>query len=98
MNVLSIVLLVLSTSLLREAAPGPNPNRYPHAELLVEAPELAQPEVAKQFRILDARGKHQYLAGHIPGAVWIDQIAWSRARLRGQEDDVWAKRIGELGI
>ena len=35
----------------------------------MEAEELAKPEVAKQFVILDARGKHKYALGHIPGAV-----------------------------
>jgi thiosulfate/3-mercaptopyruvate sulfurtransferase len=65
---------------------------------LVETEELAKPEIAKQFLILDARGKHKYAEGHIPGAIWVDQIAWSRAPLTAQGVEVWAKRIGELGI
>jgi thiosulfate/3-mercaptopyruvate sulfurtransferase len=74
------------------------PSRHPRADLLVEAAELAKPEVARRFCILDARAKHKYLEGHVRGAVWIDAITWSRAGLTGQDQDEWAKRIGELGI
>lgn len=72
--------------------------QYPRANLLVDAVELAKPEIAKQFLILDARGKQKYDAGHIPGAVWIDSIAWSRAPLTARDPEAWAKRIGALGI
>ena len=40
-----------------------------NAELLVEPKDLTNPATAGQFRILDARSREQYLAGHIPGAV-----------------------------
>jgi thiosulfate/3-mercaptopyruvate sulfurtransferase len=73
-------------------------NSYPRADLLLEPAELARPEVAKRFRVLDARPKKQYAAGHIPGAVWVDHNAWSRAFARGQEPRDWAARIGKLGI
>ncbi len=93
---LSLVFLPADGTGEREA--GLQTGRYPRTELLVEAADLAKPAVAKPFLILDARGKHKYTAGHIPGAVWVDQIAWSRAPLAAQDDELWAQRIGELGI
>jgi thiosulfate/3-mercaptopyruvate sulfurtransferase len=98
MSLFLVGILLYPAALPGEPAAGPNPSRYPRSDLLVEAVELAKPEVARQFRILDARGKHKYLAGHIPGAVWIDQVTWSRAEVNGQGREEWAKRIGALGI
>jgi 3-mercaptopyruvate sulfurtransferase SseA len=89
---LSCAVLILA------GAAGPNqPAAYPRAELLIEAAELAKPEVAKQFRILDARGKGQYSEGHIPGAVWIDQLTWAKAFAASQDPEAWSKRIGARG-
>jgi thiosulfate/3-mercaptopyruvate sulfurtransferase len=71
---------------------------YPRAELLIEAAELARPEVANQYRILDARPRAQYLAGHVPGAVWVDHNAWAKAFAAGQDPKEWSKRLGALGV
>lgn len=98
MSLFLLGVLCLSASGTGESGAGEQKSRYPRADLLVEAEELAKPEVAKQFVILDARGKHKYVAGHIPGAVWVDAIAWNRAQLAAKDDTVWAPRIGELGI
>jgi thiosulfate/3-mercaptopyruvate sulfurtransferase len=73
-------------------------NRYPRADLLIEAAEFANPQAAGKVRILDARGKPKYNAGHIPGAVWVDHTTWARAFDDGQDTKAWAKRIGALGI
>jgi thiosulfate/3-mercaptopyruvate sulfurtransferase len=67
---------------------------YPRPELLVEARDL----VRTTARILDARSREKFLAGHIPGAVWVDHATWSRTFGEGKDRDGWAKRIGELGI
>jgi len=75
-----------------------NAEGYARPELLVEAQELMKPEVASRFLVLDARGHGSYLDGHIPGAVWLDQLTWTRSFKDGQERDDWAKRIGGLGI
>ena len=77
---------------------GQKTGPYPRTDLLVEVAELAQPEAAKRFRILDARDKQQYLVGHIPGAIRVDLVVWSRAELGAQHHDAWARRIGVLGI
>jgi thiosulfate/3-mercaptopyruvate sulfurtransferase len=71
---------------------------YPRADLLIEPAELAKPEVAKKFRILDARSKKDYEAGHIPGAVWVSHSAWSSAFAAGQDPKVWSHRLSKLGI
>jgi thiosulfate/3-mercaptopyruvate sulfurtransferase len=71
---------------------------YPHGDLLVEVKKLGKPEVADRFRILDARGWQKYTAGHVPGAVWVDQTTWSRKFDSGQDTGTWAKLIGGLGI
>src|SRR5262245_65641999 len=80
-------------------------NAYPRADLLVEAADLAKLTGERkptrgggQVRILDARAREEYLAGHIPGAVWVDHDQWSRAFARGQDSEGWGKRIGGLGI
>ena len=76
-------------------AAADKPAAYPRPDLLVEPADLP---TLKDARILDARGKGNYLSAHIPGAVWVDAISWSRAFGNGQDADGWAKRIGGLGI
>lgn len=71
---------------------------YPNQRLLLEPAELAKPEVAKSFVILDARPKAQYVAGHIPGAIWVDHAAWAKAFGDGTDAKAWSTRIGELGL
>ena len=71
---------------------------YPRPDLLVEATELSKPAAAQQFRILDARSRDKYQAGHIPGAVWVDHEAWSKSFGAKQDAKEWSEKIGALGI
>jgi thiosulfate/3-mercaptopyruvate sulfurtransferase len=71
------------------------PAAYPRPDLLVEPAELAK---LKDVRVLDARGKGKYLDGHVPGAVWVDALGWSRAFGDGKDLAGWQKRLGDLGI
>lgn len=71
---------------------------YPRSELLLEPQELARPETARDFVILDARPREEYAEGHIPGAVHVDHDAWKAAFQEGRDADGWSERIGELGI
>lgn len=71
---------------------------YARPKMLVEVGQLANPAVAKQFRILDARSKAKYDQGHILGAVWVDHEAWSKAFAKSQDPKDWADKIGKLGI
>jgi thiosulfate/3-mercaptopyruvate sulfurtransferase len=73
-------------------------DRYPRAELLLEPSELMKPEVAKQFRIMDARPKEDYQTNHIPNAVWVDHDTWSKIFAKEQDVKQWQDLIGRLGI
>lgn len=73
-------------------------DNYARPQMLVEPTALKKPETAREFRILDARAKEKYEAGHVPGAVWVDHEAWSKAFAAGQDPQAWAKKIGALGI
>jgi thiosulfate/3-mercaptopyruvate sulfurtransferase len=84
--------------LLAILADEPKVDRYPRADLLIDPTEILKPEVAKQFRILDARPKDHYEAGHIPNAVWVDHDDWSKTFAKDQEAGRWQKLVGQLGI
>jgi thiosulfate/3-mercaptopyruvate sulfurtransferase len=69
---------------------------YPRPELLREPAELAKQ--LRRTRVLDARSRAKYEAGHIPGAVWVNTGEWARAFNTETDQAAWAKRIGKLGI
>ena len=71
---------------------------YPKPTLLVEPAELAKPDIAKQYVILDARERIKYEGTHIPGAVWVDHAAWSKAFGNGDDTKGWTQRIAALGL
>ena len=85
-------------SLLLTLLLAPAADAYPRPELLIEAAELKKPEAARQYVVLDARGKGGYKDGHVPGAVWLDAVTWERGFRDGQDEQAWARRIGGLGI
>jgi thiosulfate/3-mercaptopyruvate sulfurtransferase len=89
----STVLLCSLTSVLVAAESG-----YVRPELLLEPSELAKPNVAQQFVVLDARKREAYEHEHIPGARWVDHDAWKSAFGDGTDASGWSKRIGDLGI
>jgi thiosulfate/3-mercaptopyruvate sulfurtransferase len=86
------ILVVLS------ADPVQKPERYARPEMLLEAGELVRPAATRQLRILDTRPREKYAAGHIPGAVWVDQATWSKAFAVAPDALAWSKRLGILGI
>jgi len=72
---------------------------YPRANLLIEPADwVKNSEAAKRFRILDARKREQYKAGHVPGAIWVDHDAWSKKFRDELGHESWRKRVGGLGI
>lgn len=71
---------------------------YARPDLLLEPSELAKPEVAQQFVVLDVRGSEAYDEAHIPGALRVDHDAWKSAFGDGQDADTWSQLIAELGI
>jgi thiosulfate/3-mercaptopyruvate sulfurtransferase len=73
-------------------------DQYPRQDLLLEPAELAKPEAAQTFLILDVRGKPAYDAGHIPGAIMTSAAEWAKEFHDGQDVEGWSKRLGSLGI
>jgi thiosulfate/3-mercaptopyruvate sulfurtransferase len=71
-------------------------SRYPRQEVLVEARELAGH--LHDSAIVDVRSRQDYLAGHIPTAIWVDESAWSKAFAANQAPEVWSSRLGGLGL
>jgi thiosulfate/3-mercaptopyruvate sulfurtransferase len=71
---------------------------YPRPDLLVEPSALAKPEAARQFFLLDARGRKMFEEGRVPGARWVDAAAWAKAFGSGKDTQTWSDRIGGLGI
>jgi thiosulfate/3-mercaptopyruvate sulfurtransferase len=64
----------------------------------VEPAELAKPDAAREFVILDVRKEEEYLREHLPGAQRVDHDAWKSAFGDGTDADGWSTRIGNLGI
>jgi thiosulfate/3-mercaptopyruvate sulfurtransferase len=84
--------------LLAPLAADPQPAGYPRPELLIEAADLAKPDAAGKFIVLDARGKKEYQVSHVPGAVWLDPVTWMRSFGDGQDTANWVKLIGAVGV
>jgi thiosulfate/3-mercaptopyruvate sulfurtransferase len=89
---------LIFAALILTAALAEEPAGYPRGELLLEPTELMKPDVAMDFRILDARPKSDYETSHLPNAVCVDHDTWSKTFARGQDPNEWQKLIGRLGI
>jgi thiosulfate/3-mercaptopyruvate sulfurtransferase len=95
---MSLQLSWVGLLMLAPAADEARPPQYAHAEMLIEAPELARAVAAKTVHVLDARPKAKYDAGHVPGALWVDSAAWGKAFAGTPDKEAWAKRLGEYGL
>ena len=69
---------------------------YPRPRLLVEAKELQ--DAGGKLVVLDARSKAKHAEGHVPGAVWVDHDAWSKAFHTDPDAKEWPGRVGGLGV
>ncbi|CAN5319607.1 hypothetical protein BH10PLA2_BH10PLA2_30380 [soil metagenome] len=78
--------------LLMVAADGAD---YARPDMLTEASALAK---GPTELVVDVRSKKSYLAGHIPGAVWVDAAAWGKAFKPDPDIAAWGKRLGDAGI
>jgi thiosulfate/3-mercaptopyruvate sulfurtransferase len=101
---MSLSLSLVSWLLLVPAAEK-KADAYPRADLLIEAEELVKQYKGGQFtkpnstlRLLDVRPRDQFLAGHVPQAVWLDHDDWSKAFAAGQNVKEWSKRLGKFGL
>jgi thiosulfate/3-mercaptopyruvate sulfurtransferase len=89
---LSLILLgVLSAAEDKSAA-------YPKADLLLEPAALLKSATVVNYHILDARSKEKYVAGHVPGAVWVDHDQWAKEFAENMDESEWERTIGGLGI
>jgi thiosulfate/3-mercaptopyruvate sulfurtransferase len=76
---------------------GAIPGTYPNPNLLIEPADLAKNPAA--FRVLDVRGRNSFDKGHVPGAVWVDVAAWSKAFNANPDDAAgWSTRLGAAGV
>jgi thiosulfate/3-mercaptopyruvate sulfurtransferase len=71
---------------------------YTRPELLIEPSQLAKPDVAKEYIVLDARSHTKFKEGHIPNARWVDHGEWAQSFGHGKDAGGWSKRIGSLGL
>lgn len=69
---------------------------YPVAKLLIEPGDLASR--LPGLVILDARPRREYEAGHIPGAIVVDEDGWKKLFPKTRDPSDWGRRIGALGI
>jgi thiosulfate/3-mercaptopyruvate sulfurtransferase len=72
--------------------------QYPRAELLIEPDELAKPEAAKKFRILDTRAVTDFEAGWIPFSSRVDVANWNKKFTAGPDVKFWESELGRYGI
>jgi thiosulfate/3-mercaptopyruvate sulfurtransferase len=73
-------------------------NNYPRPELLIEPSQLAKPDVAKDYVVLDARNRTKFKQGHVPNARWVDHAEWAKSFGHGKDAEAWGKRISSLGL
>jgi thiosulfate/3-mercaptopyruvate sulfurtransferase len=88
------MLLSFTAALLLAAEPKVD---YPRPNMLIEAADLANLAPDK-VRILDARPKEEYVAGHIPGAVRVEAAEWSKDISDHPAAELWGRRLAEVGI
>jgi thiosulfate/3-mercaptopyruvate sulfurtransferase len=72
--------------------------KYAKPELLAEPADVVKLLKDDKVVVLDARPRKEYLAGHAPGARWVDRGAWNKADVADARPDRWADLIGALGI
>ena len=82
--------------------PSPITQRgYAHPELLAETGWLADRLKDPSVRIVDARSREDYEAGHIPGAVSMDGFGNNIPRAENGDmgsPEEFARTVGGLGI
>jgi thiosulfate/3-mercaptopyruvate sulfurtransferase len=86
-----------AVALLLSAGPA-KLEKYPRAELLIEAGALAKPQLARKYRILDTRPAKDFREGRVHGALRVDPGAWNKEFTRGPNPGFWMRELGGLGI
>jgi thiosulfate/3-mercaptopyruvate sulfurtransferase len=95
------MIALLASLLLRLPQDDPTPPTPPPTARLVDFDALQKAMGDADLRLLDARPRDQYDAGHIPGAVWVDVAAAEElaARPGGLRDrEAWEAWAGPLAL
>jgi thiosulfate/3-mercaptopyruvate sulfurtransferase len=77
---------------------GQPPTSYARPEMLIEAAELAKPEIAKKYRILDTRSYQDWEKARIPGSIPVAVAQWSKWFTKEQDVQTWEKLLSALRI
>lgn len=72
--------------------------KYTKPGLLAEPVDVKKLIADDKVIVLDARPRKDYLAGHAPGARWVDLAAWNKAVVANESVEKWADRVGAFGI
>jgi thiosulfate/3-mercaptopyruvate sulfurtransferase len=76
----------------------PAAKTYARPELLIGTAELAKPEIAMKYRILDARSAQEWNKAHIPNSIPVDVAQWSKTFSKDHETKAWEKLLGGLAL
>jgi thiosulfate/3-mercaptopyruvate sulfurtransferase len=71
---------------------------YARPTLLMEPTELAKPEIAKTFRILDTRSAKDFVDEHIPLSSRVTAADWSKTFAMGPGRKFFETELGRHGI
>ena len=79
--------------------PAQQPTKtYARPELLIEASELAKPETAKKFRILDTRTLKEFTEQRVPRSSKVDIAQWSQKFAKDAPIKFWEDELGGYAI
>src|SRR5262249_26103277 len=79
------------------ATAGPQTG-YPRPGLLIEPAELAKPEIADKYRILDTRSLDKFNKGHVYRASRVEVKKWAKDFAAGKEQQAWERELGLHGL
>jgi thiosulfate/3-mercaptopyruvate sulfurtransferase len=77
---------------------GGETKKYPRPDLLIEPGELATPQAAQKFRVLDARSAKEFTKARISNASNVKISAWSKQFASGQDPKTWEAELGTRGL
>jgi thiosulfate/3-mercaptopyruvate sulfurtransferase len=89
--------ITLCTALVLSLAQPPA-KAYARPELLIEPADLAKPETAKKFRILDTRSADEFKMGRVPYSSRIDILEWSKRFAANEAVKYWEGVLDRVGV
>ena len=92
------ILIALALASIGQPAAETKAAKYPKQELLAEVEDVSTGKSGVSLLLLDSRPRKEYVAGHIPGAIWVNHSDWAKSFADGKDNQGWSERIGALGI